>query len=277
MLASASTRRALLRAGFCALVALGGAGPAALAASGPPAGLADGGSFTVIEVIDGDTLVLDDGREVRLVGIQAPKLPLGRPGFETWPLAEEARAALEELTLGQSVRLAYGGRRVDRHGRVLAHLYLPDGLWVQGEMLAAGLARTYSFADNRALIAEMLQREAAARAARAGIWVHPWYRIRSAEELAADPEAYLDSFQLVEGVVRDAAVVRNRGYLNFGDDWKTDFTIAIDAASLRLFAAAGLSPDAYEGRRIRVRGWIESFNGPLIDVTHPEQIEVLSR
>lgn len=277
MLAGASTRRALLRAGFCALVALGGGGATALSASGLPAGLEDGGSFTVAEIIDGDTLVLDDGRQVRLVGIQAPKLPLGRPGFEAWPLAEEARAALEGLTRGRTVRLGYGGRRVDRHGRVLAHLFRADGLWVQGEMLAAGLARTYSFADNRALVAEMLQREGAARAAQAGIWAHRWYRIRSAEELAADPWADLDSFQLVEGLVRDAAVVRNRGYLNFGDDWKTDFTVAIDAASLRLFEAAGLPPTYYEGRRIRVRGWLESFNGPSIDVTHPEQIEVLAQ
>src|SRR5690606_29020787 len=82
-----------------------------------PPDLADGGSFTVVEVVDGDTLVLDDGREVRLVGIQAPKLPLGRTGFETWPLAEEARRALAELALGRTVRLGYGGRQVDRHGR----------------------------------------------------------------------------------------------------------------------------------------------------------------
>ena len=69
----------------------------------------------VVEVIDGDTLELDDGRQVRLVGIQAPKLPLGRTGFEAWPLAEEAKTALSEFTLGQRVGLGYGGRRIDRH------------------------------------------------------------------------------------------------------------------------------------------------------------------
>ncbi len=42
-----------------------------------------GGQATVLEVVDGDTLVLGDRTEVRLAGIQAPKLPLGRPGFET--------------------------------------------------------------------------------------------------------------------------------------------------------------------------------------------------
>ena len=47
----------------------------------------------VVEVIDGDTVALDGGAQVRLVGLQAPKLPLGRPGFKTWPLAEAAAAS----------------------------------------------------------------------------------------------------------------------------------------------------------------------------------------
>ena len=48
----------------------------------------------VVEVIDGDTVVLEDGRQVRLVGIQAPKLALGRPGFRAWPSARFACGGL---------------------------------------------------------------------------------------------------------------------------------------------------------------------------------------
>ncbi len=75
---------------------------------------------------------------------------------------------------------------------------------------------------------------------------------------------------------RDA---RRRGqgprYLNFGDDWRTDFTISIAPKSVRLFKAAGIELGTYEGRSVRVRGWLKSFNGPMIEATHPEQIEVL--
>jgi len=246
------------------------AGPVAAGPALPDA-LAEGGSFRVTEVIDGDTLVLEDGREVRLVGLQAPKLPLGREGFETWPLAEEARAALVKLAQGRQVTLGYGGRRVDRHGRALAHLFREDGLWLQGELLARGLGRVYSFPDNRALVAEMLERERAARQNGAGIWSDPWYGIRAADELSDA----IDSFQLVEGRVLDAAVVRDRGYLNFGRDWKTDFTVSIDPQARRLFETAGRPVESLEGVRIRVRGWIKSFNGPMIEATHPEQIEVI--
>jgi len=233
--------------------------------------LADGGSATTVEVVDGDTLLLDDGREVRLVGLQAPKLPLGRRGFEAWPLSNEAKEALERVASEQRLSLRYGGRCIDRHGRHLAHLYRDDGLWVQGALLEAGMARVYSFADNRALVAEMLDLERAARAARRGIWGEPYYAIRTPFET----EEHIDSFQLVEGRVRAVAIVRGRAYLNFGEDWRSDFTVSLAPEVLRRFAREGVDPNDYEDRPVRVRGWLKSFNGPMIEATHPEQIEVL--
>ena len=231
--------------------------------------------FTAIEIVDGDTLVLEDGREVRLVGIQAPKLPLGRVGFETWPLAEEAKAALARLTEGRPLRLAYGGRAVDRYGRQLAHLYAQEAdgseTWIQGALLAEGLARVYSFADNRSLVEEMLDLEIAARNEGLGIWAHPFYALRSPEGLAD----YEGGFELVEGRVRAAAEVKGRVYLNFGEDWREDFTVVLQPKVRRLFEREGLDPLEYEFHLIRVRGWVKSFNGPMIEVTHPEQIEVL--
>jgi len=223
------------------------------------------------QVVDGDTLVLADGREVRLVGIQAPKLPLGRTGFEAWPLAEEARAFLAELTLGRYLDLGFGGRRGDRHGRVLAHLFDSDGRWIQGEMLRAGLARVYSFADNRAAIGEMLALERAARQAQRGIWAEPFYAVRSPEDAAR----WLGGFELVEGRIFAVGHGRGRTYLNFAEDWREDFTIALDRRAAELFDARGIDLEAFEGKTVRVRGWLKSYNGPMIEVTHPEQIEVL--
>ena len=247
----------------------------ALAVAWPAAGLQRGESVRVGAVIDGDTVVLerpvDGARQVRLVGIQAPKLPLGRPGFEAWPLAAEAKRVLEELVRGHTFELRFGGRRMDRHGRLLAHLYDEDGTWVQGEILGLGMARVYSFADNRALVAEMLALEGAARAARRGIWGHPFYAVRNPAEAAR----HIDTFQLVEGRVLDAARVKGRIYLNFGVDWRSDFTVMINARPLRLFTKAGLDPLTLEGRIIRARGWLKRRNGPMIEATHPEQIEVV--
>jgi len=255
----------------CLLAAVGPLLAAEIPAA-PGATLRAGPTATAIAVIDGDTLVLDDGQEVRLVGLQAPKLPLGRPGFQTWPLAEEAKAALAALTLGRRIVLGYGGRRLDRHGRTLAHIFDADvGTWIQGALLEAGLTRVDSFADNRALVAKMLALERTARTAHHGIWADPFYAPRS----AATAGDHLGGFELVEGRVLETAEVRGTVYLNFGADWRSDFTVAIGRAARKTFAASGVDPLAYAGRLIRVRGWLKSYNGPMIEATHPEQIEVL--
>ena len=176
-----------------------------------PTGLTHGETHNVIDVVDADTVRLDNLRQVRLVGLQGPKLPLGRPNYPTWPLAPEARAHLVKLIGDAPLTLHFGGAREDRHGRILAHLTTRDGAWIQGTMLAAGFARVYTFEDNRSLIPEMLALEDAARAAK-------------------------------------------RDFKNFG---------------------RGFDPKRFDGKLVRVRGWVEAVNGPSIDVTHPEQIQVL--
>ncbi|WP_027287243.1 thermonuclease family protein [Rhodovibrio salinarum] len=236
-----------------------------------PEALAVGDRRRVTEIVDGDTLILSDGREVRLVGLQAPKLPLGRPDFEAWPLADAAKAELSRLTLGQAVTLAYGGRPIDRHGRMLAHLYRDDGSWVQGAMLRAGMARVYTFADNRTLAAEMYAREDTARRDGRGIWDHPFYQVRGTNEL----DALIDTFQVVKARVRDVATVDGRVYLNFGPDWRSDFTVTLAPRTARLFAEEGIDVRRYDDARVQVRGWLTSYNGPLIEATHPEQIRKL--
>ena len=272
---AARFRRAkALHAAFLVLVlvlvlALAHALPAAAAG---PEDLRDGGTAAVTGVVDGDTVTLDDGREVRFVGIQAPKLPLGRTGFKKWPLADAARDAVAGLAAGKQVSLRYGGRETDRYNRALAHLVTADGVWLQGELLRRGLARVYSFPDNRALVGEMLAIEAAARAARRGIWRLDWYAVAAADDAARK----IGDFALVEGRVVDVATVRGRSFVNFGADYRTDFTVSIAARVNRAFSDAGIDIARYKGKRIRVRGWVRSYNGPMIEVTHPEQIEELN-
>jgi micrococcal nuclease len=247
--------------------------------------LVKGETAEVALVVDGDTVKLSRAigkgnlvsDQIRLVGIQAPKLPLGRKNFKTWPLAAAAKRALEKLALGKKVTLSYGGRRMDRHGRLLAHLHLPDGAWIQGALLAQGMARVYSFPDNRAVIAEMLLKEKSARAQKLGIWRHPFYRIQAQTELVTNLKQLKNSFQLIEGRVLDVTHLRKKVFINFGANWRTDFTVSLNARAVKLFARMGFDPLLLKGQRVRVRGWIKSYNGPMINATHPEQIEMLDK
>jgi micrococcal nuclease len=242
--------------------------------------LSPGPQGRVTEVVDGDTVMLEDGLVVRMIGTQAPKLPLGREGFETWPLAEEAKAELSELVLGETVALGYGGERRDRYDRALAHVFVLDGAgdvtaWAQEHMVANGLARVYSFPDNRRCLEQLFAAERQARADRLGIWSHPYYSLRD----AARPEtilAHLGGYELVEGRVLAAEAVGERVFLNFGRNFRTDFTIVVERAAQRLFAADGIDLLRLENALVRVRGWVDERDGPRIEVTHPEQIEVLS-
>ncbi|WP_291391920.1 thermonuclease family protein [Devosia sp.] len=247
-----------------------------VSASAACEGLVDGPRGVVASVRDGDTVVLDTGMVVRLIGTQAPKLGLGREGFSAWPLADEARLALERLVLGKPVRVRHGGARTDRHGRTLGQVFLtgqPE-TWVQQQMIAAGWARVYSFPDNRACVPQLLAAETQARLNKLGIWADPYYLVRRADrpdDFAGRPGYY----ELVEGRVLKADRAQGRVYLNFGRSWKQDFTAVIDRAALGLFARDGYDAEQLEGALVRIRGWMDEIDGPRVEITHPEQIEVL--
>lgn len=233
----------------------------------------------VRSVLDGDTLYLEDGLKVRLAAIQAPKLPLGRKGFEAWPLGEESKAALTELTKGRSLQLYYGGEKRDRYDRALAQSYTlkDDGerdIWLQEEMVRLGMARVYTWPDTYQDSKRLYAAEITARDAKRGIWGHEYYRIRSPEPNALAQD--IDSYQIIQGIVTSAADVRGQVYLNFGADYKTDFTIAIAKRDRKRFEAAEIDPLKLEGATVRVRGWVELSNGPMIWLDHPERLEVLN-
>ena len=240
-------------------------------------GLRDGPKGTVTQIVDGDTLLLDTGLVVRLIGIQAPQLARGRAGLEDWPEAEESKQARSDIARNQPVLLRYGGAETDRYGRALGQRYLTGDApgWVQQRMLEAGMARVYSFPDNRACLPELFAAETKARVATLGIWGDPYYRVRRAER-PADFSALSGHYELVEGRVLEAQKTGGRIYLNFGRRYKEDFTAVIDARALRLFSEAKLDPLKLSGALVRVRGWIDLVDGPRVTITHPEQIEVLA-
>lgn len=228
----------------------------------PADGLDYGPPVAVESVPDGRTVALADGTVVRLSALD---IPAGR-----W--RDFARAALAELLQGRSVRPARLAPP-DRHGRVPAQLQREDGVWVQAALLGRGLARVDAGgADPAAALAALLAVEAEARAAGRGLWGDPGLAVRSADTLGRGD---LDRFQIVEGQVQRAALVRGRAYLNFGTDSRQDFTVTAEPALVSALAASGQDLTGLQGRRIRVRGWLDWSGGPRIALVRIEQIERL--
>ena len=102
-------------------------------------------SGKVVEVIDGQTFKLEDEKQIRLSGIQAPALALANPQFRPWPFAFEARTFLEDLIKDKEVKVHYDPSNIDRNGRIMAHVYVDNETrtWVQEELLSRGLVRGF--------------------------------------------------------------------------------------------------------------------------------------
>jgi endonuclease YncB( thermonuclease family) len=227
---------------------------------------------TVSTVIDGGQIALTDGRRVRLAAIQAPMLSLGRSNVEDQPFAAEAKDRLEALVLNRTVGLAFDERGTDRHGNVLAYVRLDDQkAWLQALLVSDGFVRVSTQADTRKCASALLALEDRARKAKRGLWAHPFYRLRQPGELDAD----IGTFQVVEGTIVDAVKRRDRIYLNFGADYRTDFTVTVAPRDVRRMAKDGIDPLAWKAKRVRVRGWLSLLNGPELELTHPGQIEIL--
>jgi endonuclease YncB( thermonuclease family) len=246
------------------------------------AGLTPGEKGIVSFVIDGDGFILEGGLKVKLAGIEAPGLAWPEQNRKAFPLSQEARDTLDQLINNKSVGLYYGGENRDRYDRALAQVWLLNESgeklkWLQETMVSAGYARVYSWPDQNVDIEPLYIAEREARKARRGIWnnqrTKSFYKIRKPDP---NPLAqYVDSLQLVEGIIVSTADVRGTIYLNFGSDYKTDFTVGIGKKHAKAFVKAGIDPLGLEGARVRVRGWLELQNGPMIWISDPRRLEIL--
>ena len=240
--------------------------------------LARGGMVNVAAALDGETLRLSDGRELRLAAIDVPVPDLPRSGTASTPddpavvaLAATAQRMLGEVAAGREIALYYDQRRNDRYGRVVAHAVVPPDLWVEAELLRQGLARVHTTRDVAAGASELLRREADARTARRGLWALAAYQVHTPDDLAH----WLDSFQVVAGRIAGAHRSPGRLWLEFAASRGPALELAVPGAARRLFRAAALDPAALVGADVRVRGWLRWQNGPIIDIDHPAQIEIL--
>jgi endonuclease YncB( thermonuclease family) len=247
--------------------------PAAADPLAAPDSLSQPESAQVADVIDGDTLRLTGGEILRLAGIEAPKRDLA-PGDDALAgLAGATTGAMKALIGSGSIILRQDAGKRDRYGRRLAQVFNSDGLWLQERLVGAGLARVHGDGRNRLGLETLLRVEAASRDAERGIWRHPLFAVRMAD----DPRLarFAGSFQIIAGRVVSAAIVKGTGFINFGAERETDLTLVLKKPALDLGGPAMMDLASLTSKPIRCRGWLDLYKGPRIDVSHPEQIEVL--
>lgn len=223
---------------------------------------------TVTEILKPDQVRLDDGKVYTLDGLRVPPRRNGN-----------AMGYLQQKLLNKKVGLYINPTlkdgKTDRYGNTFVHVMLEDGSWVQGDMVSRGLAWAYSTPTNRDLIEPLYKLEAAARQQGAGFWSDPEYAVKDAQTI----EKTYGSFQIFEGKIRGVRTKDGFAYLNFGADPTKDFTITLQRQVFPEFTGTTdnevFYPNELTNRKIRIRGWVESVSGPMISLTHREQIEFL--
>jgi len=218
---------------------------------------------------DDGIFTLDDGRELALSGLERPSSPAA---IAAW---RETNTQL----IARSVTLYEEKPHTeDRYGRRQAFV-LTSGDLLQARLVASSWARVHPTKGFHMCLSSLMAIEAGARAKELGVWVDPAYRLLDAK----DTKVLLTlsgTYQIVTGRVLEAARKRGRLYLNFGSDWKSDFTVTVAPSDAKLFeipmfGGGNAQSTDIVGKRVRVRGFLGRYNGPDMEVTSPDQIEIL--
>lgn len=98
--------------------------------------------ITVTRVVDGDTVVLEDGQKVRLIGVDTPETVDPRKPIQYF--GKEASAFTKAELEGRRVRLEHDWERTDKYGRTLAYIYLEDGTFFNAKLISSGYAHAYT-------------------------------------------------------------------------------------------------------------------------------------
>ena len=218
----------------------------------------------VKKVYDGDTVQLQSGVKVRLIGINTPEVAKrNRPGDSG---GIEAKAFLSRQVLGKKVRLVPGPERYDKYQRLLATLYSVEGEDLNARMLDEGLAHSSIKPPNIQKLVQYRRIEDRAIARKRGIWSLSRYQPVPIE----DAGEYRNTFRRLQGRVNSVEENRSAWLLHFANDVK----VLIRKEHLDSFRKADLEPKRLKGREILFRGWVHQSRGtPLIRLVHVEAIE----
>ena len=235
-------------------------------------------SNRVDKVIDAQTILMKDGKIVRLLGLGYP-LPTGEDMDMSAIAAKEQLEKLlpeaTEVMLYQKRQISDVKRgRVNRMGHLLVHLVKKENEeWVNGTIAGEGLAWVATDAANPEMADQLYALEDTARKDGKGLWIKDSVNGLLTADTAVDGEG---QFRVVEGIVNRAATSKNNLYLNFGTDWKKDFTVMVSADLRRQLSRRNIDPMSFAGKTVRVRGWIRSWNGPFMELETPERLEIVT-
>ncbi len=234
--------------------------------------LPDAAETVIVRYVhDGDTVILEDKRKLRLLGYNTPEVE--RREHPAEPLAIEAKQRLTDWieTGGRQIRLQYDAERKDRYGRTLAHAFLKDGHSIAELMLETGLATSLIIPPNLQHAACYNEAENRARAQNHGVWELSAYQAADLTKL----EAHRDRYAVLQAKVLEVEQNSNGLMIWLGGyENAPQVQVFIATPDLELFRQRRLK--SLTGRKIEVRGRLHRRDGIwTLLLRHPAYLHIL--
>jgi len=227
-------------------------------------------------VIDGQTLVVGRAGQDRILHLPAIYIPWETP-YSVGAYGARAKAFLEENLSDNTLIRLYQVRHNERAlhnalGHEAMYIEREDGWFAQEALVQNGLAFAYPTQSHFAVADRLYTAEESAREAKLGFWAQEEWQVLTPETV----QKVENRFAIVMGKVHAVASRNNVIYLNFGENWRSDFTVAMDSRLRRDFAKAGISTMDLGDKIIEARGWVRDYNGAFMEVFHPSQVRIIS-
>jgi micrococcal nuclease len=204
------------------------------------------GEMAVVDyVYDGDTIKLQDGRHIRILGVNAPEVDHGKERTGQ-ALGEASREATEAfLRPNKTVQLFYDEQRVDHYDRTLAHVYDTQGNSLAANLLRLGLGFHVAIPPNLSLNECLHGQESIARHKNLGVWSHVAWQAKPAVSLTLSDTG----FQRISG-----RIINVRESQSIWLELDGPLVIKIAITDLNRFPSPNWQ--SWQGKKVEVRGWV---------------------
>jgi endonuclease YncB( thermonuclease family) len=222
----------------------------------------------VKHIVDGDTLKLQNGVSVRMLGINTPET--ARRGVPAQPLALQATQALKDL-LSENIYLVDGDQPQDHYGRRLSHVFSATGRSAEETLISQGLGFFIGSDDATGMATCLRAAEQQAREAKRGVWGDPYWTPKAfnSQDLRA-------GFVVLEGTISSIEKSSKAVWL----ETSGDVVLRVDRRDMSRFQQQWWQQ--LEGRRVMVKGWMvdrKGRQGPhkrwLVRLMYPDMLVLL--
>ncbi len=232
-------------------------------------------SIKLLKIYDGDTILISlNGKQerIRFTGINTPEIDHPKYHKKGEFFGPEAKRHLNKILRKHKIsRLEFDVNKRDKYHRMLAYIFLDNGKMLNELMVEDGFAYVYNFPPNVKYTAVFNSAEAYAKRKHLGIWKNKIKTIsaNNLKKLYKNIGKYVE----VKGYVTSTYKSKKAIYLNFGKNYKKDFTAVIFKNCWNLFKE---NPDSFfKYKKLKITGKLSNYNGPEIIVSNLNQIKLI--